>query len=90
LLVATAEVYTINGYCSGVPVYYKDLALKLDLGAEDMDVIASQLQKDNDGLRIVRDALKNTYSYNQKRLVLAAMIRGEMYIYRHFCLIVNI
>ncbi|CAB4024308.1 Hypothetical predicted protein [Paramuricea clavata] len=76
--IATAEVYTIDGYCSGAPVSYKDLALKLNLGAEDMDVIASQLQKDNDGLRIVQDALKNTYSYNQIRLVLAAMIRGEM------------
>ena len=43
----------------GTPLSYKDLALKLGLGAEDMNVIASELQKDNVGLRIVQDALKN-------------------------------
>ena len=76
--VAIAEVYTVDGYCSGAPLSYKDLALKLGLSAEDTNVIASELQKDNVGLRIVRDALKNEYSYNQIRLVLAAMIRGEI------------
>lgn len=77
--VATAEVYAIDGYCSGAPLSYDDLAIKLDLGIDDMDLIASQLlQNINSGLRNVRDALKNAYTYNQIRLVLAAMIRGEI------------
>ncbi len=73
IAVATAEVYTIDGYCSGAPLVYDDLAVKLGLGTEDMDLIASQLlQNINSGLRVVRDALKNAYTYNQIRLVLAA------------------
>lgn len=62
--VAAAEVYTIDGYCSGIPLSYDDLAIKLGLGTDDMDAIASQLvQNINACLRIVRDALKNAYTY---------------------------
>ena len=79
IAIATVEVYTIDGYCSGAPLSYDDLAVKLGLGTEDMDLIASQLlQNINSGLRVVRDALKNAYTYNQIRLVLAVMIRGEI------------
>ena len=38
--VATAEVYAIDGYFSGAPLSYDDLAIKLDLGIDDMDLIA--------------------------------------------------
>lgn len=77
--VATAEVYTIDGYCSGAPLSYYDLAIKVGLDTDDVDVISSELLQNIDaGLRIVRNALKNAYSYNQIRLVLAAMIRGEI------------
>ena len=77
--VATAEVYIIDGYCSGAPLSYDDLAMKLGLDTDDMNLIASQLLKNtNSGLRVVRDALKNAFTYNQIRLVLAAMIRGEL------------
>ena len=31
--VAIAEVYTVDGHCFGAPLSYKDLALKLGLGA---------------------------------------------------------
>ena len=77
--VATAEVYTIDGFCSGAPLSYDDLAIKLGLDTDDTNLIAAQLlQNINSGLRVVRDALKNVYTYNQIRLVLAAMIRGEL------------
>lgn len=67
----------IDGYCSGAPLAFKDLATKLKLSAEDTDVIMLELQKENVSLRMVRDELKNAYSYNQIRLVLAGLIRGE-------------
>lgn len=78
VVVATAEIYSIDGYCSGAPLSYKDLAQQLGLCEKDMDNIASELKRDDVSLRSVRDALKNAYSYNQIRLVLAALIRGEI------------
>ena len=56
----------IDRYCSGAPLAFKDLATKLELSTEDTDVIILELQKENVTLRMVRDALKNAYSYNQK------------------------
>ena len=77
--VATAEAYTIDGFCSGATLSYDDLAIKLGLDTDETNLIAAQLlQNINSGLRVVRDALKNVYTYNQIRLVLAAMIRGEL------------
>ncbi|CAB3993610.1 Hypothetical predicted protein [Paramuricea clavata] len=75
---ATAEVCAIDGYCSGAPLSYQDLAPQFNLNNEEADIIAAELRRDNVSLRIVRDALQNAFSYNQIRLVLAALIRGEI------------
>ena len=73
VVVATAEIYTIDGYCPGAPLAFKDLATKLKLSAEDTDVIILELQKENVTLQMAYDALKN----NKIRLVLAGLIPGE-------------
>ena len=70
IAIATAEVCTIiDGFCSGTPLSYKDLATQFYLSNEEVEIIAAELRKDNVTLRMVQDTLQNTYSYNQIRLV---------------------
>ena len=75
---ATDEVYIIDGFCSGAPLSSHHLAPKFYLSNEEVETIAAEIRKDNVTLKIVRDSLQNTYSYNQIRLILAAMIRSEI------------
>ncbi|CAB3982684.1 Hypothetical predicted protein [Paramuricea clavata] len=39
---ATAEVYAIDGYCSGAPLSYQDLASQFNLNNEEADIIAAE------------------------------------------------
>lgn len=57
--IATAEVYTIDGFCSGAPLSYKDLAPQFYLSNEEVETITAELRKDN--VTLVRDTLLVKY-----------------------------
>ena len=73
---ATAEVYGIDCLAAGQDVDHQTIAKYLDIGQESFERIKSEIMSSNDKkLRTVRDNLREEFSYNQIRFVLACQIR---------------
>ena len=77
--VTTAEVYTIDGYCSGAPLSFAKLSDKIKLSPADVEKVSDGIKRRGTSLRNIRDGLGNLFTYNQIRLVLAAIIQGEIF-----------
>lgn len=77
--VATAEVYTIDGYCAGAPLEFDKLCHEINITFNDRVTLCNGIKMHGSTLRNVRDQLQDQYSYNQIRLVLATMIREDMH-----------
>ena len=74
---ATAEVYAIDCLAAGQDVDHQTIAKYLDISEESFERIKSEIMSSNDKkLRTVRDNLKEAFSYNQIRFVLACQIHG--------------
>ena len=72
---ATAEVYGIDCLAAGQDVD-QTIAKYLDIGQESFERIKSEIMSSNDKkLCTVRDNLREEFSYNQIRFVLACKIR---------------
>lgn len=77
--IPTAEVYVIDAYCAGAPVSVEKLASELNLSPESMEQMSSLIESGLPSLRQIKDAVEGKFSYNQIRLVLAALIRDEQH-----------
>ena len=78
--VATAEVYIIDAYCAGAPmVSIEKLAAELCIHSSGVGMISRVITDEIPTLRGIKDALHQEYSYNQIKVVLAGMIRDELY-----------
>ena len=76
---ATAEVYTIDAFVSGVPLDFVFLCAELSLDRRLFQATKRELQE-NDLLKAVKENLEGQHykvTYNQIRLVIAGLIRGE-------------
>ena len=76
--IPTAEVYVIDAYCAGAPVSLEKLAGELKMFRSSVEKISSLIESGIPSLRQIRDAAEGKVSYNQIRLVLAAIIRDEL------------
>ena len=73
---ATAEVYGIDCLAAGQDVDHQMIAKYLDISQESFGRIKSEIMSCNEWkLRTVRDNLREEFSYNQIRFVLACQIR---------------
>ena len=73
---ATAEVYGIDCLAAGQDVDHQTIAKYLDIDEESFEWTKSEVVSSNDKkLRTVRDNLREEFSYNQIRFVLACQIR---------------
>lgn len=79
VVTATAQVYTIDGYCSGAPLSFPELCDSMNLTPTDIKTLSDGIKRHGTSLRNTRDQLGMVHTYNQIRLVLAAMIRGELH-----------
>ena len=76
--IPTAEVYILDAYCAGASISIEKLANELNVCSPLSDSI-SQLIKDGiPTLRQLKDNLDGQASYNQIKVVLAAIIRDEL------------
>lgn len=76
---ATAEVYTIDGYCAGAPIEFSKLIEQMNLSSADVEILCNGIKEHGSTLRNVRNAFQDRFSYNQIRLILAAMIQTEIH-----------
>ena len=73
---ATAEVYGIDCLAAGQDVDHQLIAKYLNIGQESFERIKGEIMSIIDKkLRTVRDNLREEFSYNQIRFVLACQIR---------------
>ena len=77
--VATAEVYTIDGYRAGAPLEFDKLCSEMNITYTDRVTVCNGIKTHGTTLRNIRDQFQDRYTYNQIRLVLAAMIRDDMH-----------
>ena len=77
--IPTAEVYIIDAYCAGAPmISIKKLASEMNIYSPNIDKVARLIEQGLPTLRQIKDALDGIVSYNQIKVVLAAMIRDEI------------
>ena len=73
---ATAEVYAIDSLAAGQDVDHQTIAKSLDISAESFEMVKGEVTTSDDKkLRTVRDNLREEFSYNQIRFVLACQIQ---------------
>ena len=81
--IPTAEVYIIDAYCTGAPVSIEKLASELKIhnpnGSANVAKISRLIEEALGSLRQIKDAVEGQFSYNQVKVVLAAIIRDELY-----------
>lgn len=77
--IPTAEVYIIDAYCAGAPISIEKLASELKIRSPNVDRIARLIEGGLPSLRQIKDAVEGRVSYNQIKVVLAAIIRDELY-----------
>ena len=78
--IATAEVYIIDANCAGAPmISIEKLASELNIYSPDIYKVVRLIKQGSPTLRQIKDALGGKVSYNQIKLVLAAMIRDELH-----------
>ena len=76
IALATAEVYGIDSFAASAPLDPEMLARFLDVTRGSFAVIKDAITGNSDGrLRSVRDVLKEQFSYNQMKFVIACLIR---------------
>lgn len=72
----TAEVYGVDCLAAGQDVDFQEIAAYMDINRESFAIIQGEIMKVHDKkLRTVRDNLREAFSYNQIRFVLACLIR---------------
>ena len=77
--IPTAEVYIIDAFCAGAPmISFEKLLSELNVNSVNLDRIANLIKAGVPTLRQIRDTLHHEVSYNQIKVVLAGMIRGEI------------
>lgn len=74
----TAQIYIIDGYCAGAPLSFSKLCDGMKVSSPDVQTLSTAIKDHGSSLRNIRDMLEGRYSYNQIRLVLAAMVRKEV------------
>lgn len=73
---ATAEVYAIDSFAANAPLDENVLARHLQVDSDAFEAIRAAIVKNTDRkLRSVKDELKDAFSYNQIRFVIACLIR---------------
>lgn len=73
---ATAEVYAIDSFAANAPLDENMLARHLQVDGDAFEVIRTAINKNTDAkLRTVKNELKDAFSYNQIRFVIACLIR---------------
>lgn len=74
--VATAEVYAIDSFAAKAPIDESVLARYLQVDRELFLAIRATINKNRDGkLRPLKDELKDNFTCNQLRFVIACLIR---------------
>lgn len=76
--IPTAEVYVIDAFCAGAPISVEKLASELNLNCPKIESIARLIEDGLPTLRQIKDALDGEVSYNQIKVVLAAMITDKL------------
>ena len=77
--IPTAEVYILDAYCAGAPISIEKLANELNVCSPLSDRISQLIMDGIPTLRQLKDdALDGQASYNQIKVVLAAIIRDEL------------
>ena len=76
--IPTAEVYILDAYCAGAPISIEKLANELNVCSPLSNRIAQLIKDGIPTLRQIKDALDGQASYNQIKVVLAAIIRDEL------------
>ena len=77
--IQTAEVCIIDAYCAVAPmISIKKLASELNIYSPNIDKVARLIEQGSPTLRQIKNALDGIVSYNQIKVVLAAMIRDEI------------
>lgn len=72
---ATAEVYAIDSFAANAPLNENMLARHLQVDSDAFEAIRAAIVKNTDRkLRSVKDELKDAFSYNQIRFVIACLI----------------
>ena len=61
---ATAEVYTIDGYCSGAPLSFAKLSAKIELSPADVEKVSDGIKRHGTSLRNICDEMGNLFTYN--------------------------
>ena len=81
--IPTAEVYIIDAYCAGAPVSIEKLASELKIHNPNVNAnvakISRLIEEGLGSLWQIKDAVEGQFSYNQVKVVLAAIIRDELY-----------
>lgn len=73
---ATAEVYAIDSFAANAPLDENIFVRHLRVDSNAFQAIRTAVVNNTDGrLRSVKDELRDTYSYNQIRFVIACLIR---------------
>ncbi len=73
---ATAEVYAIDSFAANAPLDKNLFARHLQVDSDAFQAIRAAVVNNTDGrLRSVKDELRDTFSYNQIRFVIACLIR---------------
>ena len=82
--IPTAEVYIIDALCAGAPmISFERLMAELKVNRINLDRIANLIKAGVRTLRQIRDTLHHEVSYNQIKVVLAGMIRGEITVFEN-------
>ena len=76
--IPTAEVYILDAYCAGAPISIEKLANELNVCSPLSDRISQLIMDGIPTLRQLKDALDGQASYNQIKVVLAAIIRDDL------------
>ncbi len=76
--IPTAEVYILDAYCAGAPISVEKLANELNVCSLLSGRISRLIEDGIPTLRQIKDALDGQVSYNQIKVVLAAIIRDEL------------
>ena len=73
---ATAEVYGIDCMVAGQDIDHQTVAMYMGINAESFEIIKNKILKVEDKkLCAVKDQLREAFSYNQIRFVLACLIQ---------------
>ena len=77
-IIDNKTVYIHDAYCAGAPISIEKLANQLNVCSPLSDRISQLIMDGIPTLRQLKDALDGQASYNQIKVVLAAIIRDEL------------